>query len=368
MLYTLDERAPVSYLTRGYDPAGGDWYDQCVYDVAGPKDVPTLRARLLAGWQPGAPYHLTAVNALMRTPDGRTTPYSPAFDSTALARASLWWVTAEMTELVERAALSLPPTTLTDELVAEPWGLVAFERPLVGSDAQTGEPILVHAILWGITTFTGDDGPRVGPLDRPREVWRPNEQCCLTIACYGRLAIDEHGRHLGTTRGGANLGPWVPEGRTDWVWGQDTASPSVEGFDEIHRTSMEEERRWLASLWLLAAQRRLTDETTVRRPRAERRRHERELPGRPELTNPAVRCVDVRRPEPPAHEAEHGRAVNWSRRWIVEGHWRQQAYGPGWSLRRPLFIGEFVKGPADRPLVLKETVNVLRTSPGERSE
>ncbi|GAS93167.1 uncharacterized protein RMCC_0133 [Mycolicibacterium canariasense] len=37
-------------------------------------------------------------------------------------------------------------------------------------------------------------------------------------------------------------------------------------------------------------------------------------------------------------------------RWSVEGHWRQQACGPRWSQRKPLYITNYTKGPADAPM------------------
>lgn len=44
------------------------------------------------------------------------------------------------------------------------------------------------------------------------------------------------------------------------------------------------------------------------------------------------------------------RHVDWSCRWIVHGHFRQQPYGPGGSLRKRIWIPPYVKGPADKPL------------------
>lgn len=50
----------------------------------------------------------------------------------------------------------------------------------------------------------------------------------------------------------------------------------------------------------------------------------------------------------------------YSHRFIVRGFWRDQAYGPGHSLRRRQWIPPYVKGPADKPLIVKETVRVWR--------
>jgi hypothetical protein len=43
--------------------------------------------------------------------------------------------------------------------------------------------------------------------------------------------------------------------------------------------------------------------------------------------------------------------VNWTRRWITSGHWRNQWY-PSLGVHRQIWINEYVKGPDDKPLVL----------------
>lgn len=45
---------------------------------------------------------------------------------------------------------------------------------------------------------------------------------------------------------------------------------------------------------------------------------------------------------------------------IVSGHWREQPCGPNHGERRRQWIAPYVKGPRDKPLVLKDTVRVLR--------
>ncbi|OZG49810.1 hypothetical protein [Bombiscardovia coagulans] len=50
----------------------------------------------------------------------------------------------------------------------------------------------------------------------------------------------------------------------------------------------------------------------------------------------------------------------WTHRWIVRGFWRNQAFGPDHSLRRKQWIPPFVKGPANLPLIHKETVRIWR--------
>jgi hypothetical protein len=46
----------------------------------------------------------------------------------------------------------------------------------------------------------------------------------------------------------------------------------------------------------------------------------------------------------------------YSHRWVVSGHWRNQPCGPKRSRRRPVYVAPYIKGPADKPLVYKERI------------
>lgn len=55
----------------------------------------------------------------------------------------------------------------------------------------------------------------------------------------------------------------------------------------------------------------------------------------------------------PTDDRSAGR--EWTHRWIVRGHWRNQWY-PSEGRHRQKFIGGYVKGPEDLPLVIRERV------------
>lgn len=86
----------------------------------------------------------------------------------------------------------------------------------------------------------------------------------------------------------------------------------------------------------------------------------------PQRFDPEIRKVkmlvlreNLHRPGGSADDDERVRR-EYSHRFIVRGFWRDQAYGPNHSLRRRQWIPPFVKGPADKPLVCKETVRIWR--------
>jgi hypothetical protein len=62
-----------------------------------------------------------------------------------------------------------------------------------------------------------------------------------------------------------------------------------------------------------------------------------------------VKVIQLRRAETPPRlpTTSEGEPVDWSCRWIVNGHWRNQPYK---DERKLIYILPFVKGPADKPL------------------
>jgi hypothetical protein len=61
-------------------------------------------------------------------------------------------------------------------------------------------------------------------------------------------------------------------------------------------------------------------------------------------------------------ETEDSKKIDWSHRWLVGGHWRWQPYKDpvsGGEIKKRIWISPYVKGPEDKPLVMKDKVYVL---------
>jgi len=85
-----------------------------------------------------------------------------------------------------------------------------------------------------------------------------------------------------------------------------------------------------------------------RMPRPERRAIQR--------TGVPYRLLQLRTPER-ATESTGTTHVNWSKRWAVRGHWRNQPYGPRDNpTYRQKWIDPYIKGPEDMPLDIRPTV------------
>ena len=106
--------------------------------------------------------------------------------------------------------------------------------------------------------------------------------------------------------------------------------------------------RLMLTKWVCTAAMFLQQEIVVKReavlPRAARRRSEK--------LGWVPRChvVNLRKEiqESIASEGSHGNHVEWSKRWLVRGHWRRQFF-PKRGGHAPIWIHPYAKGPDDKP-------------------
>ena len=335
--------------------------------ISSPRDLPDLRLWLIDQWRPGGMFDEMAQANKRVTPAG--VKMVPDVERHNLPKAALWWATEDMSSLVDHAAKTLPPTTLTAELMPARHGLVAFARDLAGIDSVSGATLSVGILSWCLGRMTLPTGPVPNVSIHAYQWHRPR-------GVDGLVPLSERGFAIGAPILDAGvpslvMGPvdhpgpvWVPIGKNDWIMGTDTEeqSPGVIEATEDRLASMSEDRRWLAALWLLASQ-PLAESITQIAPRPAARRSQRRK------VASDVRLVDVRRAKAPRGPSEgtHGPHREYSHRFIVGGEeggfWRQQACGPQWSQHRPVWVAAFVKGPPDKPLKLRETVHVVREDP-----
>jgi len=345
--------------------------------VNGPFDLPDFRLWLLDQWRPGGEFSRND-EFNTRWPftwDGTVHCPSPSgkVQRRSLAEAALWWVSEEMSALIDHASRTVPATTLTDDLLPSDNGLVVFGSPLAGHASDTGEQLDVYAMGWTRCSIHERrrqakgrrlsanvlDGLNIVPY---RYVPKGTPAPVGIVPIDGPVKPDRvatiAGKPVGVVYGPEPEGRWTPAGVTHWV--MDTDSDFAEdGETEMQVASLSEDRRWLAALWLLASQ-PLAESRVQRAARSVARRS-----SRANMVSD-VRLVDLRRraSSPGEHEPAGGSHRSPSYRFVVGeesgGFWRQQAYGPGWSLHKPKWIFPFVKGPKDKPLKLRETVNVVR--------
>ncbi|MBV9659870.1 MAG: hypothetical protein JO337_01795 [Acidimicrobiales bacterium] len=249
-----------------------------------------------------------------------------AEQTAAVKEATTFAVTTDMVTLVEHAAPSMPVETVERSDVPCPNGFVYLEKPF-SLISDSGKAIPQRALHW---TVASDE---------------------VTVVCYRRRDDYAEGEETLNPTDAAML-PRLLVG-TEWTWR--FGDPSFGGFPGGDDSAVPQLAQFLKALWAISAQ-RLAATETARPDRQTLRRAQRAGM----VTAGAVRVVQLRRQEHSASAGPVERAVDWTHRWLVNGHWRNQ-YLPGCGLHRQQWIDTHVKGPEGLPLVVKPTIfNVAR--------
>jgi hypothetical protein len=240
-----------------------------------------------------------------------------AEQSKLIVEAGTWSVTADMVALVNHASKLMPFETVERFDVPCPNGFVYLEEP-------------------AFSTTGSDTGENPDGLKVPHRAFHWYEiPGGLNVVTYqGREDFVE-----GEERPSADDMRILPRLRSgvefDWLFGgPDWTEYSV--------------ARWLKALWTISGQ-RISEASDIRPDRPRLRRAQ-----RVGLLEPTVRVISLRRSEHTPRDSSDA-PVDWSHRWIVSGHWRNQ-WRPSVQQHRLQWIDDHVKGPDDKPLVLKPTV------------
>ncbi|WP_261568241.1 hypothetical protein [Frankia gtarii] len=339
-----------------------DGLDVTLWEPPSPEGVPALRAALAR--QMRLPHEIAQTAQVLAMGKGTLVPPSRGPLEAArilcgdehrrLAGAELYFVAGDMVELAVTAGESLPDFHLEPEDVPAPTGFVVFAEP-IGSYVNTDVPPPVHipivAVSWG--QFGADEWPRGG-------VW-VTYYAPTNFAGMEKAAEQVHGRPLRgheRQRLRAARAPLVWENEAFLGYGVDRKAGLKPG--DSHRDASagpaSTTAPWIQTLratWLLMNQTHIVEVEENQPDRAAVRRARRDG-----LTASPVRLIHLRRAtREQGAPADEGGAREYTCRWMVRGHWRQQWY-PSRGVHRPLWINPHLKGPEDRPLRTGETVQI----------
>ncbi|MFJ6949987.1 hypothetical protein [Micromonospora aurantiaca (nom. illeg.)] len=273
-----------------------------------PRDLPKVRDRLASFYR--GPHELPST---LRISHMRT------HLAESLDRARLYWIDESFTELAEHAASQLPAVTTSKDLAPCDDGLLFWARP-----ATTHR---ITAVSWS----TGD-----------------NVIEAVVYRAIGSGLEDQPLQHLREEVG------WLVPVRTFQLRHNQSADSPPDGRSAI-----------LLATWLLIAQ-RAAEDVPAEIDKAIRKKY-----ARAQRPLPDVRIVRIRTYSQRDDEAKitgtGGSRTYTSRVWVT-GHWRNQAYGPGRTLRRPVYIHPFLRGPEDAPIKLSTTVRILNQRHGNKAQ
>lgn len=215
-----------------------------------------------------------------------------------------YWVSPEMAHLWAHAAKSWPGQQLVPDDAPSPAGVI-WLPPRCGIEAT--------AVTWHV-------------LDGAAATVHLGAETTRSVV----VAIPWDGRH--SPHG---LKAYAPS--LDWSLGPDSDDAGGPEW-----------RALVSSFWTLSAQ----EMTTTRAEKVRPSEAKRLTKVNAEVT--PVRVTYLRR-QRSAGASEAGTGPDFSHRWIVSGHWRNQ-YLPSRETHRLQWIAPHVKGPDDKPLVVKDEV------------
>lgn len=250
--------------------------------------------------------------------------------------ADPFFVSADMSQLVEAAAETFRPEPLLPTDLLSPVGFLYFAEPIKFTVPGDPEPANIAALSWEPLFGAASAEDERALLDD----WPTRDHLELLVE-----------RQDGGRRDGIGLTVYAEAPAS---WGLPGLRPPVVPINLTPWWFGEELQSSGAAWWWRIAQ------TTFRLMQQQVSVHHRERPDRAQrregrrLGFPAEREVVVVRLRREAGERREpsGEAGNYSIRWIVGHHWRNQWY-PASGVHRQIWIAPYVKGPEDAPLVVR---------------
>lgn len=280
--------------------------------------------------------------------------------SGALNTAQTFYVSDDMMTLNLKAGSNVPPTPFQYDDLPCDHGFVMLPRVLKTTDIH-GLTMTARAFAW-ITSSVNHVSPMVpGGIEVPSVIivyfcakgdWREDG--------YLAKEHDEMPEYfLGMPE--FQMTHWQPLGfGDDWARDSGVRMGDVDlpagAPDEASARTMIEWSAFMKSFFLLVKQKiAVLEHHSLDRGRARRLSRSALMP-----EGGDVQVVTLRKERPTSDdEIADGTPIEWSHRWIVSGHWRNQYY-PSKGLHEPVWIEAYEKGPENKPLVIKDKVFVWK--------
>lgn len=269
----------------------------------------------------------------------------------ALDRSDTYAVSDEIADVLAQASATLPSFELHREDIPTPLGFVYFEDHQVLHDHK-GSPLAVKAIGWASVSRIEEDGQmyRRVLLDslRPGEEIDGIVTMLYTDPAHpnDHLADQWHEVRREMSEHGNPSPPLVPMLGPAWDVGDDF------GEDGDEDNPLNIIRRLLGTFFRFVNEPWIDDRMMIPNRQAIKR-------ARRARITPEVRVIQLRKAKQQTHKSDDPSELHYSHRFIVQAHWRNQWY-PSQQRHAPRWIPSYVKGPEDRPLILRDKVFHVR--------
>jgi len=270
----------------------------------------------------------------------------------ALARATPYYWGGEMNRelLGTTDATRLPGFVLTAGVLPDECGYVWLERPI---GIAENDPEEIRALVWEPVTRAGGAGYAITAF-----TGYPQGQNMGLPSMHVATGSPRTPVHW---RAGDTLHDLLEQIALQYQNHEFRQSVRVIAGMPAHQHQAQLQRIavFFAAMVDLMTQ-RITRVAGARGDRASRRRAQ-ALLGKPDVPITRVvllRPIDYITTGEPSEPGE-GDPVQWTHRWEVRRHQRQQRYGPGRSLVRTIWIDAHTKGPAGLPFVRKQPIKAV---------
>jgi hypothetical protein len=303
---------------------------------------------------------LTASVGTLPIPIGSTAQYLDkrsnadllSYYQESLARAETFYVVDEFVQLALGASRQLPDDDsgfdpAATRLPAEA-GFLYLQRPITMLDTNS-ETCNIYAMQW-TQTVLHDDLEDGGKRERPGiflTLYTSKRDPKIKAAVErkdGKVALQFSGTdfilfHMHAILTGEKIHEF-----------SEAEQAALAEAASVVKDSSKEFVRFVYSLFQIMDQ-TLHLRSTLDPTRAQRRRWKKRPPE-------PIAIIRLRRAEY-AHIAPHeeGGTVEWTHQWLVRGHWRTLKRDT--PEQRVVYVSPHVKGPPDKPLIVKDHVNVL---------
>ena len=263
-----------------------------------------------------------------------------------LERGDTFFMDRHFCELVDKSRMSVPgDIKFETDWVLRPWGWMYLAEPFLtppfrpserNSEAVkrlSGMQFGIRAVGWrpievGTVVRENDGTTR---LVRDKETW---------FACFYEYGF----------RPGFNAWSYFA------ICDGDILSDRIERFEQLadrlqfgsgYQT---DDRTFHEMRWVYAAMHLMSQRLATRVRHATDRPTRKRIQRHRKQEAPAfVDVVTLRRLEQDRERDPKGKQIDWSWRWMVSGHWRNQWY-PAGGVHKRTFIDSYVKGPPEKPL------------------
>jgi hypothetical protein len=289
--------------------------------------------------------------------------------ASVLTGAENFWIAKPMCDLAQHASVAMPDEELLAHdlpsqtgwmVLAEPFRLVDIRRTLICVNALSWAVRGDRVRVWSwVDKNNMHDMTNHTLREELGDLWA--EVPMLTINHVFDL---DFGRVL--PRAVSWDTPLEPDAKVEISEVQNSDGSWALTFSTDQSIDITEEARvirspfaaYIVCIWRLCQQ-----SIASRNPEEVGRTMRRKL-GRMAIPNKPVSIITLRRIDG-AYDPDGEKHVEWQHRWWCRGHWRNQPYremnedGEKVTIYRQIYIDPFIKGPADKPLLVRPKVNAL---------